>query len=159
MSSFPYLFLYFRFKIISYTHIKNRLKESLLIPILLSLPKPLPAPNTLYHSIFFLTTAHYTPHTHTHKTTNIFYSNKQSSLLHLFNHHNTFYLSLHSNIIYQMSLYQIPPHHSLSPRKNHTSKRNPSIHCPSNHSFSRSNTNLGNNFNINHMKSTSSSLD
>ena len=107
-----------------------------------------------FHSNY--TTPHYT---HTHKTTNIFYSNKQSSLLHLFTHHNTFYLSLHSNIIYQMSLYQIPPHHSLSPRKNHTSKRNPSIHCPSNHSFSWSNTNLGNNFNINHMKSTSSSLD
>lgn len=69
MSSFPYLFLYYRFKIISYTPIKNRLKESLLIPIFLSLPKPLPALNTLYHSIFILTTPH---HTHIHKTTNIF---------------------------------------------------------------------------------------
>ena len=120
-----------------YTYIKIRLNESLLIPIFLSLPKPLPALNTLYHTIPF--SFHYTtPHTtsHTHNTINIFYSNKQSSLLHLFNHHNTFYLSLHSNIIYQMSLYQIPPHHSLSPRKNHTSKRNPAIHCPSNHSFS-----------------------
>ena len=111
-------------------------------------PKP-------FHSHF--TTPHHTPHSQHYK--HILYSNKQSSLLHLFTHHNTFYLSLHSNIIYQMSLYQIPPHHSLSPRKNHTSKRNPSIHCPSNHSFSRSNTNLSNNFNINHMKSTSSSLD
>lgn len=156
MSSLPYLFLYFRFKIISYTPIKNRLNESLLIPGFMLFPKPPPALNTLNHSI--LTTPHHTT-SHTHNTINIFYSNKQSSLLHLFTHHNTFYLSLHSNIIYQMSLYQIPPLHSLSPRKNHTSKRNPSIHCPSNHSFSRSNTNLGNNFNINHMKSTSSSLD
>ena len=137
MSSLPYLFLYFRFKIISYTPIKNRLNESLLIPIFLSLPKPLSTPNTLYHTIpfsFHYTTPHHTPHSQHYK--HILYSNKQSSLLHLFTHHNTFYLSLHSNIIYQMSLYQIPPHHSLSPRKNHTSKRNPSIHCPSNHSFS-----------------------
>lgn len=158
MSSFPYLFLFFRFIIISYIHIKSRLNESLLIPIFLSLPKPFPlsTPYTIpFHSNY--TTPHHTPHSQHYK--HILYSNKQSSLLHLFNHHNTFYLSLHSNIIYQMSLYQIPPHHSLSPRKNHTSKRNPSIHCPSNHSFSRSNTNLGNNFNINHMKSTSSSLD
>ena len=99
--------------------------------------KPLSTLNTLNHSIpfsFHYTTPHPTPHSQHYK--HILYSNKQSSLLHLFNHHNTFYLSLHSNIIYQMSLYQIPPHHSLSPRKNHTSKRNPSIHCPSNHSFS-----------------------
>ena len=134
-ASFPYLFLYFRFKIISYIHIENKLKESILSPTVFSLPQtssssqhPIP-----YHFHSNYTTPHYT---HTHKTTNIFYSNKQISLLHLFNHHNTFYLSLHSNIIYQMSLYQIPPHHSLSSRKNHTSKRNPSIHCPSNHSFS-----------------------
>ena len=157
MSSFPCLFPYFRFKIISYTPIKSRLNESLLIPIFLSLPQTSfnsqrPKP---FHSIY--TTPHHIPHSQHYK--HIPYSNKQSSLLHLFTHHNTFYLSLHSNIIYQMSLYQIPPLHSLSPRKNHTSKRNPSIHCPSNHSFSRSNTNLSNNFNINHMKSTSSSLD
>ena len=93
MSSFPYLFLYFRFKIISYTPIKIRLNESLLIPILLSLPKPLPALNTLYHSIFILTTAHYTPHTHTHKTINI--SSIQTN-----NHHYYTFLTITTPSIY-----------------------------------------------------------
>ena len=137
MSSFPYLFPYFRFKIISYTHIKIRLNESLLIPIFLSLPQTSfnsqhPKP---FHSI--LISLHHTT-SHTTLTTLQTYPLFKQTIIII----TPFYPSQHLlsitpfNIIYQMSLYQIPPHHSLSPRKNHTSKRNPAIHCPSNHSFS-----------------------
>ena len=94
MSSLPYL-LYFLFKIISYMHIKKKLKESILSPTVLSFQKPLSIFNTLYHSILFhfiITTPYYTPYLQNYK--HILYSNKQISFLHLFNHHNTFYLSL-----------------------------------------------------------------
>ena len=93
MSSFPYLFLYYHFKIISYTHIKIRLKESLLIPGFMLFPKPLPALNTLYHSIpchSHFTTPHYT---HTHNTTNI--SSIQTN-----NHHYYTFLPITTPSIY-----------------------------------------------------------